>query len=99
MSLLSSGLTLLRRNPYPLYRAMRRFQPVAHIKRYGLFIVFNYEDTKRVLTDHASFSSDFSNLPAAMANDRQLTTNLITSDPPMHTKLRGLVTRAFTNKA
>jgi cytochrome P450 len=69
---------------------------VAHIKNYGLWIVFNYEDTKRVLTDHASFSSDFSNLPGAMARDRDMTTNLITSDPPMHTKLRGLVTRAFT---
>ena len=96
MSLLSSGLSLVRRNPYPIFSAMRRFQPVAHIKSYGLWIVFKYEDTKRVLTDHASFSSDFSNLPGEMARDHDLTTNLITSDPPMHTKLRGLVTRAFT---
>jgi cytochrome P450 len=96
MSLLSSGLSLVRRNPYPIFSAMRRFQPVAHIKNYGLWIVFNYEDTKRVLTDHASFSSDFSNLPGGMARDRDMTNNLITSDPPMHTKLRGLVTRAFT---
>ena len=99
MSIMSSGLTLLRSNPYPIFSAMRRFQPVAQIKRYGLFIAFNYEDVKRVLTDYASFSSDMSNLPAAVASDRKLTTNLITSDPPMHTKLRGIVTRAFTNKA
>ncbi len=99
MSLLSSGLTLLRRDPYPIFSVLRRFQPVVQIKRYGLFIVFNYEDTKRVLSDHATFSSDMSNLPAAVANDREMTNTLITSDPPMHTKLRGLVTRAFTNKA
>jgi cytochrome P450 len=99
MSLLSSGLTFLRRDPYPIFSAMRRFQPVVGIKRYGLFIAFSYEDVKRVLSDHASFSSDFSNLPAAMAADRAAANNLISSDPPMHTKLRGIVTRAFTNKA
>src|SRR5258707_1176873 len=99
MSLLSSGLTLLRRNPYPIFSAMRRFQPVVQIKRYGLFIAFKYEDVKRVLSDHASFSSNFSNLPAAVAADRAAADNLISSDPPMHTKLRGIVTRAFTNKA
>src|SRR5262245_39043116 len=99
MSLLSSTLTLLRSNPYPIFSAMRRFQPVAQIKRYSLFIVFDYEDTKRVLSDHASFSSDFSNLPAVAAGDREVVHNLVSSDPPMHTKLRALVTRAFTNKA
>jgi cytochrome P450 len=98
MSVLSSGLSLVRRNPYPIFSAMRRFQPVAHIKNYHLWIVFKYDDTKRVLTDHASFSSDFSNMPGAMAGDRDMPHNLITSDPPLHTKLRGLVTRAFTAK-
>ncbi len=96
MSLLSSGMSLVRRNPYPIFSVMRRFQPVAHIKRYGLWVVFNYEDAKRVLTDHATFSSDFSNVPGAMAGQREIAQNIITSDPPMHTKLRGLVTRAFT---
>ena len=96
MSLLSSGLSLVRRNPYPVFSVMRRFQPVAHIKRYGLWVVFKYEDAKRVLTDHATFSSDFSNIPGALASQREIAHNIITSDPPMHTKLRGLVTRAFT---
>jgi len=98
MSLLSSSMSLVRRNPYPLFSAMRRFQPVAHIKRYGLWMVFGYEDTKRVLTDYASFSSNFASVQGAAAT-REMAASLITSDPPIHTKLRGLVTRAFTNRA
>jgi cytochrome P450 len=96
MSLFSSSLSLLRRNPYPIFSALRRFRPVLHIKRYHLWIVFNYEDTKRVLTDHAAFSSDFSHMQGGDARDREIVHNLVSSDPPMHSKLRGLVTRAFT---
>src|SRR5436305_2119765 len=97
MTLFSNTLSLLRRNPYPIYRAMRRFRPVLHIDKYKLWIVFDYDDTKRVLTDNASFSSDFSHIPGGTpSDDRELVASLITTDPPMHTKLRGLVTRAFT---
>jgi cytochrome P450 len=96
MTLFSSSLSLLRRNPYPIFSAMRWLRPVLHIERYHLWIVFNYEDTKRVLTDQAAFSSDFSQMQGGDDRDREIVHNLVSSDPPMHTKLRGLVTRAFT---
>ena len=97
MDLFSSVLSLVRRNPYPIFSLMRRFQPVFHIKKYKLWLVFGYDDTKRVLTEHATFSSDFRHLAGAeMMDNPQMRANLITSDPPIHTKLRGLVTRAFT---
>lgn len=99
MSLFSTSLSLLRRNPYPIFGVMRRFRPVVHIQQYGLWLVFSYEDTKRVLTDYASFSSDFSNVKGSGLQERELASNIITSDPPIHTRLRGLVTRAFTARA
>ncbi len=99
MSVFSTSLSVLRRNPYPIFSAMRRFRPVMHVQRYGLWLVFSYEDVKRVLTDYASFSSDFSKVKGAGPAGRDMAAILITSDPPMHTKLRGLVTRAFTAKA
>src|SRR5262249_41181898 len=111
MSVLSSSLSLLRRNPYPLFSVMRRYQPVLQIKKYGLFIAFGYEDVKRVLSDYGSFSSNYGTMQGDAADlaategmtqaelRREMAVNLISSDPPIHTKLRGLVTRAFTNKA
>jgi cytochrome P450 len=99
MSLFSTGLSLVRRNPYPVFSLMRRLRPVAHVKRYGLWIVFNYEDTKRVLTDYASFSSNFGDAQGDHMRDRDVAANMISADPPIHTKLRGLVTRAFTARA
>ncbi|MEP7359285.1 MAG: cytochrome P450, partial [Anaerolineales bacterium] len=100
MDLLSLTLSLVRRNPYPLFSFMRRYQPVFSVQKYKLWLVFNYEDTRRVLTEQASFSSDFRHLEGAEAmQNPQMRSSLITSDPPVHTKLRALVTRAFTARA
>ena len=100
MDLLSLTLSLVRRNPYPLFSFMRRYKPVLHIKKYKLSLVFGFDDVRRVLTDHATFSSDFSRLAGAEAMDNpQMRASLVSSDPPVHTKLRGLVTRAFTARA
>ena len=80
----------MRRNPYPLYEHLRRESPVFHEPRAGLWMVFAYDDVKRVLTDHASFSSR-----AAPPGGQPLDW-MIFQDPPRQTKLRALVLRAFT---
>lgn len=85
-----------RLQPYPFYAHMRRFRPLAFSPKADLWAVYRYDDVRRVLTDPATFSSDFRNArgPRSAAGlDRP---SLIESDPPRHRHLRELVMRAFT---
>jgi cytochrome P450 len=82
-----------RRDPYPTYDQMRAAAPVLHDPRSGLWLLFAFEDVKRALTDHDTFSS------AVSASGTRTSQWLIFSDPPRHTRLRGLVLRTFTPRA
>lgn len=92
----------LRRNPYPMYQMMRQSQPVMYIEQLNIWSVFQYEDVRTVLSDHARFSSQFgqSEMPDAnVSTQARMNSSLISSDPPRHTKLRSLINRAFTPRA
>ena len=91
-------VTAVRRNPYPLYRTLRRVTPLVRVPKYNLWVASRYDDVKRVLSDYRAFSSDFSALAADLPN-RELQSSLISSDPPVHTKLRSLVSKGFTPRA
>lgn len=82
----------MRRNPYPSYDQMRSGSPVFHLLPYDLWMVFDFESVKRVLIDHDSFSSDLSHAPGN-GNPGEW---FIFFDPPRHTKLRALISKAFT---
>ena len=76
-----------RRNPYPLYAQMRAGHPVLHVPPpFDLYLVFDYDGVKRVLSDHDTFSS-------AVPAPREW---FIFWDPPRHTKRRALIAKAFT---
>jgi cytochrome P450 len=45
-------------NPYPRYRIMRKEHPVYFNPELQFWQVFCYDDVQRVLSDHASFSSN-----------------------------------------
>jgi cytochrome P450 len=88
-----------RRDPYGFYATMRENQPVAYDDATDLWAVYRYDDVRTVLTDHATFSSAFRRRPNDRFPDHPMRTTLLGSDPPQHTQLRGLISRAFTPRA
>src|SRR3954447_17948524 len=98
-------------DPYPFYRWLREQQPV-HQGVYGDWIVTRYADTVQVLRDPL-FSSDnmghneqFKAI-RPMLEEQPAIAPLLTlqekamlmMDPPDHTRLRRLVSKAFSTRA
>jgi len=82
----------MRRNPYSGYDQMRSGAPILHLPSFDLWMIFDFEGVQRALTDHHAFSSDLSRAPGN-GNPGEW---FIFFDPPRHTKLRALISKAFT---
>jgi cytochrome P450 len=82
----------MRRDPYPVYDRVRPIAPVFHLPPFDLWMVFDYDGVRRALTDHDAFSSDLTNVPG-QGNPGHW---FLFFDPPRHTRLRALISRAFT---
>jgi cytochrome P450 len=79
-------------NPFGWYKTMRYLDPVHFDAQSETWSVFRYTDVKRVLSDFHAFSSKFGESDA----DASITNSMISADPPRHTKLRSIVSKAFT---
>ncbi len=92
------------RNPYPFYRMLREREPL-HRSPLGFVIATRHADVALILRDRR-FGKNFRermlkrNGPNALNEVayRGLELMMLTRDPPDHTRLRGLVTKAFTAK-
>jgi|SRR5579872_389272 len=80
----------MRRNPYPFYEQMRNNSPLLHVPALKLWMIFDYAGVKWALNDHDAFSSSMSTV------NRRNPAWFFFFDPPLHTKLRALIMRAFT---
>jgi cytochrome P450 len=87
-----------RLNPFDWYRSMRETRPVSYEPQRGGWGVFCYDDVQQVLSDHATFSSQFQGSAPQRAS-QPFAASLISTDPPRHRQLRALVTQAFTPRA
>ena len=89
-------------DPYPLYRALRRHDPI-HRMPDGSYFLSRYEDCAAVYRDAATWSSDkridFRPNFGASALYEHHTTSLVFNDPPYHTRVRRLLAPAFTPRA
>ena len=92
-------------NPYELYRRLREADPVYRDERASAWVLTRYGDVAAALRDArfsaAGFMEDISWIPDEMRPVleppiRALTRQMLFMDPPDHTRLRGLVARAFT---
>jgi cytochrome P450 len=97
-------------DPYPTYRLLREHEPVHWSDAWGVWVLTRYDDTLAVLNDYRTysnagrFSALLDQLPAEVQGEvqplrRHYSSGLIQSDPPDHTRLRGLVRMAFTPRA
>ena len=89
-------------DPYPFYRELRETAPVFKTPQ-GFWLLTRYEDVAFALRDRR-FGKDFAgNMVRRYGTDRMdepaiasLANTMLVQDPPDHTRLRGLVTKAFT---
>ena len=85
-------------NPYPFYRALREEDPV-HESPLGFWVCTRYDDAVMILRDPRFGREGMGDLLESrlgIAQDGSHTRDMLFRDPPDHTRLRGLVSRAFT---
>jgi cytochrome P450 len=79
-------------DPFPVYRQLRDEAPSYHDDELGFWALSRYDDVVRALHDPDTFCSRFG---ITLEADNPLPM-MLTTDPPDHTALRRLVSRAFT---
>lgn len=90
------------RNPYPYYERLRRLDPM-HVNAHGAFVASRHAEASLVLRDKR-FGKDYVERsirrygPKIMDEPviRSMSHWMLQQDPPDHTRLRGLVVKAFT---
>lgn len=85
------------RNPYPTYHRLRAEDPV-HQSPLGFWVLTRYEDVATVLRDPRCAKEAIAAVVAARFGIPvpAIGLSMLDSDPPNHTRLRGLVSKAFT---
>lgn len=95
-----------RESPYAVYAEARERAPVFYAERFGFWVVTRHEDVLAVLKDGVTYSSRdaLTSSPVDLPPEVQAVLDegwpgmpvIIDTDAPLHTRIRGLVTKAFT---
>src|SRR6202047_2549334 len=88
-------------DPYPTYHVLRSHDPVHH-SPLGFWVLTRYADVIAMLRDPRLIKEPIAAFVAArfgMAVPFGLGLSMLDRDPPDHTRLRGLVSKAFTPRA
>jgi cytochrome P450 len=95
-------------DPYPILRRLRNEDPVHWSDAIGAWVLTRYDDIVATFKDTTHYSNEgrlaraVEHLPVGSRSrfktfeDHYRTKGLLHSDPPDHTRLRALVTKAFT---
>ncbi|WP_318248051.1 cytochrome P450 [Bacillus safensis] len=79
-------------HPFDWYANMRQTSPVHFDEASQTWSVFTYEEAKRVTIDKDTFSSQ----PPKDRRKHSLMKTMVMMDPPNHTRIRSIVSKAFT---
>lgn len=94
------------RDPHPLFLKMRKERPIHWSSRYRAWIVTRHSDVLRGLRDPGLSSDRIGSLldsaPPETASRKALellSDWMVFKDPPVHTRLRKLISKSFTSRA
>ncbi len=108
MAVFNPFLPSFQTDPYPHYAALRASEPVHFSAALQAWVLTAYEDCALALRDDETFSSSSDTASGQLATVLQQqrrefplgeTPTVLNSDPPVHTRLRTLLNRAFTPRA
>lgn len=84
----------LLENPYPHYQKWREERPIWWAEDINAWVLSRYDDVRGVLKDAQLFSSQ----SMGEMEHQAIALPLLTDDPPRHTQLRSIVSKAFTSR-
>lgn len=99
--------SLLVNDPYPIYRAIRENSPVTYVDSLKAYLISRYDDCKKILSNvnflkHPINHDTYLNVEKKFLSEnygkypKKAEQSILTLNPPDHTRLRSLVTKAFT---
>jgi cytochrome P450 len=90
-----------RADPHPLLARLRAREPVHHDQQIERWVLTRADDVERVLRDRSLSVDPRKASPGTFMRifERFGTFSMLFQDPPAHTRLRGLVSQAFTPRA
>jgi cytochrome P450 len=85
-------------NPHPIWKRLRDEAPVYYNEQHDFYALSRFDDVLQAHLDPVTFSSAHTTVLEIMVPDPDpyMTSMMIFMDPPVHTRYRKLVSRAFT---
>src|SRR5690349_6140971 len=84
-------------DPYPVYTRLRDEAPIYYNERYDFWALSRHADVEKALSDWETFSNSRSDILELIQSDFDMPPGVMMfEDPPMHSLLRGLMSRVFT---
>ncbi len=84
-------------NPWPTYARLREEAPIYHNERYRFWAISRHGDVEAALSNWEAFSNSRSDILELVNSEFDMPKGVMMfEDPPVHTMLRGLMSRVFT---
>jgi cytochrome P450 len=84
-------------NPWPTYARLREHAPIYYNGRYRFWAISRHSDVESAIADWETFSNSRSDILELVNSEFDMPKGVMMfEDPPVHTMLRGLMSRVFT---